>query len=93
MENKIIQLETNHNSLAQYRRPNNIVINGISSSIEDDNLENTIVSILSDIDMKVKLREIEACHRFGKSDYRKIVMELVLAKSNGNRFDLFLFSC
>lgn len=93
MKNKIIQLKTSHNSLAQYIRPNSIVMNGIPSSLEDDNLENTIVSILSDADMKINPREIEACHRFGKSVHRKIVMEISLANSYGNRFDFFLLSC
>lgn len=93
MENKIIQLKTSHNFLAQYIRPNNNFMNGILSSLEDDNLENTIASILSDVDMKIKPREIEACHRFGKSVHRKIMMEIFWANSNRNRFDFFLLSC
>ena len=42
LEAKIVKLETEQNSLAQYGRRNNIVISGIPDSIDDSNLENTI---------------------------------------------------
>ena len=42
LEVKIVKLETEQNSLAQYGRRNNIVISGIPDSIDDSNLENTI---------------------------------------------------
>ena len=42
LDAKIVKLETEQNSLAQYGRRNNIVISGIPDSIDDSNLENTI---------------------------------------------------
>ena len=42
LEAKIVKLEREQNSLAQYGRRNNIVISGIPDSIDDSNLENTI---------------------------------------------------
>ena len=66
MESKTIQLETSHNSLAQYGQQNNIFVSGILNSVEVDILENIVESILSDIDAKVEPSKIETFHRFGK---------------------------
>ena len=68
LEPKIDKLDTGQNFLAQYERINNIVINGILVSIEDKNLENTVISMMSDINLNVEENDIEACHRFGKPD-------------------------
>ena len=68
LEAKIVKLETEQNSLAQYGRRNNIVISGIPDSIDDSNLENTIISMMSDINVNNEGNDIEACHRFGKPD-------------------------
>ena len=64
----IVKLETEQNSLAKYGRRNNIVISGIPHSIDDNNLENTVISMMSDINLNIEENEIEACHRFGKPD-------------------------
>ena len=68
LEAKIVKLETEQNSLAHYERRNNIVISGIPDSIDDSNLENTIISMMSDINVNNEGNDIEACHRFGKPD-------------------------
>ena len=67
LEAKIVKLET-ENSLAQYGRINNIVISGIPDSTDDNNLENTVISMMSNINVNIEENDIEACHRFGKPD-------------------------
>ena len=68
LEVKIVKLEREQNSLAQYGRRNNIVISGIHDSIDDNNLDNTVISMMSDINVNIEENDIEACHRFGKPD-------------------------
>ena len=70
LEAKIVKLETEQNSLAQYGRKNNIVISGIPDSIDDNNLENTVISMMSDININIEGNDVEASHRFGKPDVR-----------------------
>ena len=67
LENRVAILESNHNDLAQYGRRNNVVLSGIPDNVPDNNLENTVISVLSDIDVQVEPRDIEACHPIGKS--------------------------
>ena len=68
LENKVVTLEQNLNSLGQYGRRNNLVLSGIPESIPDNQLENTVSSILLDIGVSIQSEEIEACLRFGKTD-------------------------
>ena len=44
------------------------MISGIPDSVQDSELESTVTSILSDIDVNVESREVEECHRIGKSN-------------------------
>ena len=43
------------------------MISGIPDSVQDSDLESTVTSILSDIDVNVESRELEDCHRIVKS--------------------------
>ena len=61
-------IESSHDALEQYGRRNNLVISGIPDSIQDSELESTVTSILSDTDVNVESREVEECHRIGKSN-------------------------
>ena len=54
--------------MGQYGRRNNLVLSGIPESIPDNHLENTVSSTLSDIGVSIQSEEIEACHRFRKTD-------------------------
>ena len=45
--------------------------------MEDTNLENTVSSILSDIDLTVGLHGLEACHRIGLSNKIKSEKQLL----------------
>ena len=49
LENKILTLESERNSLEQYGRRNNIKITGITDSGPDQNLEEKVVAILNEI--------------------------------------------
>ena len=66
LKTKIVKLETEQNSLAQYGRRNNIVISGIPDFIDDNNLENTVISMMSNINVYIEENDIEVCHWFGK---------------------------
>ena len=70
LENKVVTLEQNLNSLGQYGRRNNLVLTGIPESMLDNQLENTVSSILSDVGVRIQSEEIEAYHRFGKTDWK-----------------------
>ena len=70
VEQKIFNLESEQNLLAQHGRRNKIVIRGISESIDDSNIEYTVISAMSDIDVSVQERNIEVFHRFGKPAIR-----------------------
>ena len=68
IESKVRDVETDIGSLNQYGRRNNIVFTVILGAIEDKQLECTVTSTLSDIDIAVDVNHIEDCHRFGKVD-------------------------
>ena len=68
LENKILTLESEHNSLDQYGRRNNIKITGIPDSVPDQNLEEKVVDILNEISVNVAPKDIEACHHVAKKN-------------------------
>ena len=68
LQEKVINVESDVNSLNQYGRRNNIVFTGIPDSVNDEDLESTVTSILKDIDEAVDSSDIEDCHHFGKSN-------------------------
>ena len=67
---KIVKFETEQNSLAQYGRRSNIVFSGIPEPLDDNNLDNTVISMISDINVYIEENDIDACHRFTKTDAR-----------------------
>ena len=77
--------------MAQYGRRNNIVISGIPDSIDDSNLENTVICMMSDINVNIEENDIEACHRFGKPDVKskskKTVVRFVNRKNCNKIFE------
>ena len=66
--NRVALIESSHDAFEQYGRRNNLVISDIPDSVHDSDLESTVTSILSDIDVNVESREVEDCHRIGKSN-------------------------
>ena len=68
MQEKIISLESKSNSVEQYGQQNNMESNGIPNSISDDNLESTVINVLSKAtNAHVTADDIEACHKICKS--------------------------
>ena len=70
--------------MAQYDRWNNVVFSGIPENVPDNNLESTVISVLSDIDLQVEPRDIELCHRIGKptSKTQKTIVRFVNRKNS-----------
>ena len=82
LENKILTLESEHNSLEQYGRRNNIAITGIPDSLPDQNLEEKVVDILNEVSVNVPPKDIEACHRVGvsKNSSKKTIVRFINRK-------------
>ena len=52
---KIVKFETEQNSLAQSGRRSNIVFSGIPESLDHNNLDNTVISMMSDINVNIEV--------------------------------------
>ena len=63
LEEKIVYLEKNKAKGEQYSHRNNIEISGIPSSIPDEDLENTIVSVCKDSGVEIDPKDIEGCQQ------------------------------
>ena len=70
LEDNVVSLESSVNQVEQYGRRNNIVISGIPDDVADDELEDTVTSIMEDVYVIVQNSDIEACHRIGKSEQK-----------------------
>ena len=83
LEKRVAILESNHNDLAQYGRRNNVAFSHIPEKVTNNNLEKTVISVLSDIDVQVKPRDIEASHGVDKrtSKTQKTIAEFVNRKN------------
>ena len=66
-------LETDLNKQDQYNRHNNLDIQGIPDTVSDDQLEENIIEIFNQINVKINKFDIEDCHRIGKSKKTTIV--------------------
>ena len=67
LQRKVIILETETNSVEQYDRKNNIEITRISDNIGDKNYEHSIIEVFKAADIPISHKDIEDCHRIGKS--------------------------
>ena len=70
LEQKLVEFECSTNNLKQYGRRNNIIISGIPDSVDNNQLEDSVTEILTNINVNLKSNDIEACHRIGKKDSR-----------------------
>ena len=52
--------------MVHYDKRINVFLSAIPENVPDNNLERTVISVLSNIDVQVEPRDIEACHRIGK---------------------------
>ena len=71
LENDIVSNKSSVNALEQYGRRNNIVVSGIPGHVSETDLKETVISVLSDIEVNVSANDVEACRRIGKSDRNK----------------------
>ena len=70
LENDIVFNESSVNALEQYGRRKNIV-SGTSGHVSERDLEKTVISELSDIEVNFSANDVEACHRIRKPDKNK----------------------
>ena len=71
LEKRVVQLEIDHQTSAQYNRQNNLLISGIPPEVKHENLEEIAVNILNKCNAPdiVNKRDFAACHRISeKSD-------------------------
>ena len=74
LKEEIITLKDNEcsvNALEQYGRRNNIVVSGIPAHVSERDLEETVISVLSHIEVNVSPNDVEACDRIGKPNSSK----------------------
>ena len=71
LENDVISNESSVNALEQYGRRNSIVVSGIPAHVSERDLEETVISVLSHIEVNVSPNNVEACDRIGKPDSSK----------------------
>ena len=83
MQEKIISLESKCNSVEQYGRRNNMEINGIPNCISDDNLEVTVVNLLSKV-ANVHVTADDMKHVTELVNPREIKKKLLFASLSGN---------
>ena len=68
LSERIIQVERNAVNNAQYHRRESIEVNPVSTSIGDEELEDSICKALSLTGHEVLPDELQACHRLKKGD-------------------------
>ena len=68
LENGVISNESSVNALEQYGRRTNIVVSRIPGHVSERELEETVISVLSNVKVNVSSNEAEWCHRIGKPD-------------------------
>ena len=82
---KIASMEKDLWDNAQYTRRNNIELSGISDTIDDDELEESVVGILNAIGVNCTVNDIEACHRLpharkSKRKHKRVITRFVNRK-------------
>ena len=70
LEQKLVEFECSTNNVEQYARKNNIIISGIPDSVDNNQLEESVTEIVTDINVNMASNNIEACHRICKKDSR-----------------------
>ena len=65
---RVVQLERNAVTHAQYHRPESVEVNPVPSSISDDELKLNICKALSLIENEAKPDDLQACHHLKKKE-------------------------
>ena len=79
------------NKQDQYNRGNNLKIHGIPHNVLYDKLEEKVIQIFQDIEIKLTKNNNEECHHLGKCSNNKIVRFLnrtICRKAFENKKDL-----
>ena len=77
LEKRIDVLLSLIDDLEQYDQRNNLIFSGTPDSVSNDNLEETLTAIKSDIDVQVTANDVEACHRIRHSDKNKLKKTII----------------
>ena len=77
MEKKVLSLEAKRNHVSHYGRRNNLLLSGIPDTVEDKDLESTVSSILSYIDVTNGPQEVKAWRRIGLSGKNKSKITII----------------
>ena len=86
LENRFAIVESNYDGLAQHGRCNIVAFSGISENAPDNKLQRTVILVLSNIDVEVEPRDIEACNQIGKSASK--THKTIAKFANRKRFQL-----
>ena len=73
LESRISVLEIDSNKQDQHNRRNHLDIQGIPDSVPDDQLEEKVIEIFNQINVKMNKFNIDDCHRMDKSKKTTIV--------------------
>ena len=80
LESRISVLQTDLNKQNQYNRRNNLDIQGIPDSVPDNQLEEKVIEIFNQINVKISTFDIEDCHCMGKS--KKMIIVCFVNRKN-----------
>ena len=79
LKSRLVTTESFLNQLEKYGRRNNIVISAITDDVSYDQLEEVFIKILKGVDVNVEASNIEACHRFCKSDRKSYSKRTIIS--------------
>ena len=80
LSEKVVEIERSVAKTDQYDRRNNVEFHGIPNDVEDNKLKEKSIDICKAIDVEIDSDKIEACHRFGRGDPKKVIIRLVNRK-------------
>ena len=67
------EVEISGNNLEQYTKRINVEIQGITSQIPDEKLDEKVIEVFGAMDIAITKDDVEDCHRLGKSSKSTIV--------------------
>ena len=68
LETKLSELQKALNKQDQYTRRNNFEIHSIPVEVKDDQLEEKVTYVFSQLNISISKSDIEDCYRLGKSN-------------------------
>ena len=80
LEEQLSDNDTYINKLDQYNRKNNIKIQGIPSSVSDENLEKKAMDIFKCLNIIIQSNDIEGYHRIGKASPQNTIIRFINGK-------------